>query len=209
MSELESYIPMVKFFSKFLGTDAEVILYDTRKMEIVLIENAFNPDVKVGSPIPEMEKKFMEQELFKEEESLVNYRAFSHERNKLRSATHFINNLNGELIGMVTINYKVDELIELRSMLNRLISGTEPFQYKTDHFYESYNLSFEDLMTNTIKEALKNFNVPPERLSHEEKLELIRMLDEKGIFLMKGSISEVAKILHISETSVYRYINKL
>jgi predicted transcriptional regulator YheO len=209
MSGIESYFPMVKFFSQFLGSDAEVILYDINKMEIALIENAFNPETVVGSPIPDMEKRFMEKEIYVEEESMVNYRAFSHARNKLRTATHFIKNNNGQLIGMLTINYKVDELLELRSLLNRMISGSEPFQYKTDHFYESYNLSFEDLMTKTITEALKNYNVPPERLSHEEKLELIRVLDEKGIFLMKGSISELAKILQTSETSVYRYISKL
>ncbi|KMY51014.1 helix-turn-helix transcriptional regulator [Peribacillus loiseleuriae] len=209
MSDLESYIPMIKFFARFLGTDAEVIVYDTNKEEVVLIENPFNPEMGVGSEIPDLEKKFLKQELYKEEESIVNYRAFSSERKKLRSATHFIKNANRELIGMLTINYKVDELIELRSVLNRIISGSEPIQYKGENFYESFNLSFEDLMNNTIQEALTNFHVPPERLSHDEKMELIRMLDEKGTFLLKGSIAELAKILHTSETSIYRYISKL
>ncbi|MFJ5621663.1 transcriptional regulator [Peribacillus loiseleuriae] len=209
MTELVSYIPMIKFFARFLGTDAEVILYDTKKEMVVLIENPYNSEIGVGSTIPDLEKKFLKQELYKEEESIVNYRAFSSDRKKLRSATHFIKNENSELIGMLTINYKVDELIELRSLLNRIISGSEPIQYKGENFYESFNLSFEDLMNNTIQEALTNFKVPPERLSHDEKMELIQMLDEKGTFLLKGSIAELAKILHTSETSIYRYISKL
>lgn len=209
LSGLDSYIPMIQFFARFLGTDAEVILYDTNKDKVVYVENSFNPEFGVGSPIPDMEKKFINNGLYKEEESVVNYRAFSSERKKLRSATHFIKNSRQELIGVLTINFKVDELIELRSLLNRLISGSEPIQYKGENFYESFNLTFEDLMNNTIQETLTNFNVSPERLSHDERMELIRMLDEKGVFLMKGSITELAKILHTSETSIYRYINKL
>ncbi|MEH7388541.1 helix-turn-helix domain-containing protein, partial [Bacillus sp. JJ1521] len=131
------------------------------------------------------------------------------ERNKLRSASYFIKNSEDELIGILTINYKVDELIELRSTLNRLISGSEQFTFKGENFYESFNLSFEDLMNNTIQDALKKYNVPPDRLSHDEKLDLIRTLDEKGTFLLKGSVAELAKVLQTSETSIYRYINKL
>ncbi|MEH7383467.1 helix-turn-helix domain-containing protein [Bacillus sp. JJ1533] len=209
MENLSSYIPLIKFFGQFLGTDAELILYDTKKEMIEFVYNPFNSGIKEGSPIPEMEKRFISQELFKQEEFIVNYRAFSSERNKLRSASYFIKNSEGELIGILTINYKVDELIELRSTLNRLISGSEQFTFKGENFYESFNLSFEDLMNNTIQDALKKYNVPPDRLSHDEKMDLIRTLDEKGTFLLKGSVAELAKVLQTSETSIYRYINKL
>ncbi|WP_158587452.1 helix-turn-helix transcriptional regulator [Neobacillus notoginsengisoli] len=209
MSDLESFIPLIKFIARFLGSDSEVVLYDAKKEAVVFIENPFNPQVDVGSPIPDMEKRFIKKQLYKEEDSIVNYRAFSSERKKLRSATHFIKNPNGELLGVLTINYKVDELIELRNLLNRLISGSEPIQYREENFYEGFNLSFEDLLTTTIQDALKKFDVPPERLSHDEKMELIRLLDEKGTFLLKGSIAELARILQTSETSVYRYISKL
>lgn len=209
MEDLRSYIPLIKFFGQFLGTDAELILYDTKKEMIEFVYNPFNSQNKEGSPIPEMEKRFIAQELFKQEEFIVNYRAFSTERNKLRSASYFIKNSEDELIGILTINYKVDELIELRSTLNRLISGSEQFTFKGENFYESFNLSFEDLMNNTIQDALKKYNVPPDRLSHDEKMDLIRTLDEKGTFLLKGSVAELAKVLQTSETSIYRYINKL
>lgn len=209
MSNLNSFSPILKFIADFLGDDAEVILYDTTKDMVVFIQHSFNPDIGVGSPIPNMERKFIKQKVYEEEDSIVNYRAFSSDRRKLRSATHFIKDPEGELIGILTINYKVDELIELRSVLNRLISGQETIQYKGEDFYESFDLSFEDLMNKTIQDVLAKFNVAPDRLSQEEKIELIRSLDKKGIFLIKGSVTEVSKVLNTSETSIYRYINKL
>ena len=35
------------------------------------------------------------------------------------------------------------------------------------------------------------------------------ILDRKGVFLLKGSVSFVAKELHSSEASIYRYLGKL
>ena len=42
-----------------------------------------------------------------------------------------------------------------------------------------------------------------------EKMEIMEILDRKGVFLLKGSVSFVAKELHSSEASIYRYLGKL
>ena len=46
-------------------------------------------------------------------------------------------------------------------------------------------------------------------LSQQEKIEIVRCLDQQGIFLVKGAIVEVAKSLQTTETTIYRYLNKL
>ncbi|MEK4486148.1 helix-turn-helix domain-containing protein [Psychrobacillus sp. FSL H8-0484] len=206
--ELNLYIPIVEFLEGFLGPEADIVLFDTKKEEAIFV-NALNRDFFIGSPIREIEQKFIKQEIYVKQNSVLNYRAFSSERKKLRSASYFIKDSNNELIGILTINYKVDGLLELRNTLNNLISGTKTSDIKEEEYYESFNLSFEDLMTTTIQDSLNKFNVPPDRLSHDEKLEVIRSLDEKGTFLIKGSVIELAKVLNTSETSIYRYINKL
>ena len=40
-------------------------------------------------------------------------------------------------------------------------------------------------------------------LSREQKLEKIRFMDEKGVFLVKGSIDQVAEKLGVSTVTVY------
>jgi len=37
----------------------------------------------------------------------------------------------------------------------------------------------------------------------------VDILNQKGIFMLKGAVSEVAKQLHCSEPSIYRYLNIL
>ncbi|NLM65888.1 MAG: hypothetical protein GX180_01735, partial [Enterococcus sp.] len=43
-------------------------------------------------------------------------------------------------------------------------------------------------------------------LSKELKVEIVRNLNEKGVFQIKGAVARVSEILNISEPSVYRYI---
>ena len=54
-----------------------------------------------------------------------------------------------------------------------------------------------------------NYPVPVERLTQDEKMEIMATLNRKGVFLLKGSVSYVAKELHSSEASIYRYLGKL
>ncbi|MDR2246661.1 MAG: helix-turn-helix domain-containing protein [Treponema sp.] len=46
-----------------------------------------------------------------------------------------------------------------------------------------------------------------ERLSQEERLAIIERLMDRGIFLLRGSVSSVAQKLRCSEASLYRYIS--
>ena len=64
-------------------------------------------------------------------------------------------------------------------------------------------------VTNAIREELDRYGVEPTRLSYQEKMEVVRSLDEKGIFLVKGAITELAAALKTTEVTIYRYISKL
>ena len=184
-------------------------MYDTSKEQIHYVENPFS--YKIGDRINGIERKFLEDEIYKDRDFVVNYRSLTKDMKKLRSATYFMKNTKAELIGMLIINYRVNELIEMRGLLNQLINGPNNDEYAKEeyNFLESLNLSFEDLMNSTIEEVIHMYNVPPERLSLDEKLEIIKTLNERGVFLMKGSVNEVAKELNCSEVTIYRYIREL
>lgn len=206
---IENFKPIVSFLADFLGTDSEIILSDVIKKEVICVKNPHDTNIKIGSSIRSIEQEIMNKERFKNESSIINYRGFSSDHRKLRSATFFIKNNNDELIGLLSINSLVGQLIELRDVLNSLISGTNKVKKNQDEFYDTFDTSFDKVMINTIQEAINQYDIPPDRLSHEEKVELIQTLDDKGTFLIKGSIQELAKTLQTTETSIYRYINAL
>ena len=207
---LDRYIPVTEFIAEMMGPDTEVILYSVTDRSVYYAINPMDEEMVVGSGLRSLERRFLENRLYDHESFVVNYRALSKHRNKLKSATLFLRGDNRQLIAMLTVNANVDRLVELRDMLNEMVSGHRPYdnQHGTS-FYNSFEVSVEGIVSTTIRKELDKYKVPPDRLSQQEKIEIVRCLDQQGIFLVKGAIVEVAKILLTTETSIYRYLNKL
>lgn len=207
---LDRYIPVTEFIAEMMGPDTEVILYSVTDRSVYYVINPMDEEMVVGSGLRSLERRFLENRLYDHERFVVNYRALSKHRNKLKSATLFLRGDNRQLIAMLTVNANVDRLVELRDMLNEMVSGHRPYdnQHGTS-FYNSFEVSVEGIVSTTIRKELDKYKVPPDRLSQQEKIEIVRCLDQQGIFLVKGAIVEVAKSLQTTETTIYRYLNKL
>ena len=207
---LDRYIPVTEFIAEMMGPDTEVILYSVTDRSVYYVINPMDEEMVVGSGLRSLERRFLENRVYDHESFVVNYRALSKHRNKLKSATLFLRGDNRQLIAMLTVNANVDRLVELRDMLNEMVSGHRPYdnQHGTS-FYNSFEVSVEGIVSTTIRKELDKYKVPPDRLSQQEKIEIVRCLDQQGIFLVKGAIVEVAKSLQTTETTIYRYLNKL
>lgn len=208
---LEALLPLMRFFSEMLGPDAEIILYDVEDRVVYQVLNPMDGEMVPGSGMRSLERTFLDSRIYEKEEFIVNYRALSRSKHKLKSATFFLkNNPQRRLRGMVTVNINVERLVELRDMLNVMISGSHPYDARPgDSFLNSFEVSVEGLVSQAIREELDRYGVEPTRLSYQEKMEVVRSLDQKGIFLVKGAIAELAAALKTTEVTIYRYLNKL
>ena len=74
---------------------------------------------------------------------------------------------------------------------------------------ENLNSNPQELTINKIDTIINQFDVTPKRMTTEEKTEIIRALNDCGIFNIRGSVQEVADKLNMSEPSIYRYIKKI
>lgn len=45
------------------------------------------------------------------------------------------------------------------------------------------------------------------QLAREQKQQVVRMLDERGAFLIRGAVEEVADLMDVSRITVYNYLN--
>ena len=64
-------------------------------------------------------------------------------------------------------------------------------------------------VASVTSQVVANYPVEVDRLTQDEKMEIMDILNRKGVFLLKGSVSHVAQTLHSSEASIYRYLGKL
>lgn len=206
---IESYLPMVDFIANVYGKNCEVILHDLRKLEnsIIAIKNNHVTGRNVNDTITDFALDIISQEKYKNENFICNYTGKTNDGGKdIRASTYFIKDEEGNLIGMLCINIEVTALINARRVIDDFILDGETVEIKEQ---ENFNLSINDHVSSLIIQTLAEFETEPLRMTMEEKKQVVKNLESKGVFLLKGVVNEVAKSLKVSEQTVYRYIKEL
>ena len=67
----------------------------------------------------------------------------------------------------------------------------------------------EELTLDLIDRETAAFTDAPERMTPDERMELLLDLYDTGVFELKGAVSRAAFVLGMSEPSVYRYLAKI
>lgn len=216
LCSIEDYVPLVEFLGTFLGHDCEVVLHDTSRIEdsVLAIANNHISGRKVGAPLTDLALNIVREKKYENRDFLMEYSSLTKDGKRLHSATYFIKDANAELIGMLCLNMDVTKAFKAREMINAIISngGFEnlegPDIQSADGDEESFHENIEDLTENMVQKVISRVNIPPERMTTDEKTDIVAELNRKGVFLIKGSVSVVAQHLDTSEATIYRYMQK-
>lgn len=218
--EISRFLP---FLGQVVGPEAEILLCDTEK--ILESVNPISDWGLPGKPLGDVERALLKEGAYRTTDYVSNYRALLPSCERLRSSTYFIKDADGELLGFLTVNIRVEALLHTRNLLDSLINGCKlstdrqeavPCQLREDNVqtqnlnrYEEVNIAVEDIIQSVTDEHLQAFGVPADRLTPVERQQIVRDLDAHGVFLVKGSIKSVAAKLACSEPTVYRYLQHL
>lgn len=210
-NKLELFTKITEFLHYVCGSNYEIVLHDTKNpnSSIIAIENGHISGRNIGGPMTDLALKLMNEKYYMKNDYIVNS-GRTKDGKFLASSTFFIKDENQELIGMLCINNNLSNMISYNNYLVESLSSFGVNLQSNNGIPEFENIenSVEDLMMNIINRAIISSNVPPERMSSEEKMEIVKQLDNQGVFLLKGSVQEVASHLKSSEATIYRYLNK-
>jgi predicted transcriptional regulator YheO len=210
--ELKPYIKLVDFIADALGENSEVVLHDLIDFNnsIVAIRNGHISGREVGGPATDLVLKVMKDEKYKDKDYLCNYRGYAKNGNVLKSSTFFIRDKKGKMIGMLCINTDCDKLIKIRDFLSSMIPLHENNKFEeTEEISEKLSLNAEEFTLESIQKTVNETGVDPERMSQQEKIDVVKKLQDMGIFLLKGAVAQTAATLKVSEPTVYRYLNQI
>ena len=204
---LKKYIPLVDFLAEVFGDDAEVVLQDVSDFNnsVISIRNNHISGRKLGAPATNLVLKVMNGN-FTDKNYVTNYRGVSAAGKVVRSSTYFIKDDKNVVVGMLCINIDIDKLVQLKNHLDGILKLPEEIFEKTT---ERFSVSAEGLASDSIETILEESGISPERMSQEEKIEVVYKLDKNGVFLVKGSICKVASVLNVSNATIYRYLSKI
>ncbi|MBO0477653.1 PAS domain-containing protein [Vagococcus sp. DIV0080] len=213
-SILTYYENLVPFLHNILGPNSEVLLHDVSSPDSSIVAVAGNlSNRKIGGPLTNMALKQIQEKKYLIQDNSGTYKSFTIDGKACRSSSYFIKDDNNKLLGMLCINILVSDLIDIQETLNQLI-GLPKEQHEENHDaklgedHENLGQSIEELLTSLIDSVLIKYDFSKE-LSIDNKVSIITELNEKGVFLLKGGVAEVAHRIEMSEPSVYRYLSKI
>ncbi|WP_408011149.1 transcriptional regulator [Pseudalkalibacillus sp. A8] len=204
---LESFIPIAKSTAKMFGPNCEVVIHDLTNPQasVMFTVNNHVTGREIGQSFDHLVKTVLQSEDFKED-YLAGYTFVTEDKRTIRSSTSLIRDSKQKVIGAFCINFDVEALNHMQQFMNTFLSTQVEVQEnetKSDDDIENV----EGIVDQLIQQIIQN-SVHPVMKRHE-KIELIRFMDEKGIFLMKGSVEKVASLLGISKVTVYSYLDEI
>ncbi|MFP7296113.1 transcriptional regulator [Neobacillus niacini] len=187
---------------KMFGSRCEVAVHDFSDLKKSLIYIAGNvTGRKIGSPITDL----VLNELVKQKseiKDIPNYKTQSSKGIIMKSSTVFLRDSKEKVIGALCMNYDISLLMQFDREIEDFISFEET---KSESFYSTV----QDVIQNMVDQVLREFKKAPSAMNLEDKIECVRLLEEKGAFLIKGSTEYLASVLGVSKFTIYNYLQKI
>ena len=202
--ELEIFIPLIDTLSGIFGEkNFEFVLHDFRYPDssLVYIKGQVTGR-KVGAPLTDrlwgVYRKYGD-----DAEDVINIRTRTKEGNLVNSSTIFVRDKEGKIVGSMGINIDVSAFQIVVDSLNEIIMGISNGNGNEIDFAKDVKEFLNDLLDQNMERKPKAY------LSKEERLEIVRKLEEQGVFLIKGAVEEVARRIGVSRFSIYNYLEEI
>lgn len=209
--KISDFKQLVYFIGESLGEHCEVVLQNCSKGCIDMIVNGHISGRKVGDPLTDLAKRIIKNNDWQEYDYITGYEGRTLDGKLLRSSTFFIKD-DGKLVGMLCINLDTShysQISELILSLGGLSMTGKAVLIGNEH--DSKQETFTNSIAESFTSVIRNLygNEIPENFTQEDRINIIQHLDEKEVFEIKTAISYIAPKLKCSESSVYRYLQKV
>ncbi|GAB1477266.1 PAS domain-containing protein [Bacillota bacterium] len=207
---LQALVPIAEGIAKTIGNNCEVAIHDLThpRNSIFYIANGAVTGRSKGDSLGPVFKKLIELATMNED-SLINYYDFEN-GHSLKCSKVLIRDENQKIIGCFCINISIDEYLQSKRITDALCM-TEPidkFSTGEESNPESTD-DIADLVRDMISNTYEDFRSSKGRMTKADKMEMVKFLDEKGIFRVKGTIEMVASILKVSKFTIYSYLDQI
>ncbi len=206
MSFVEEHFELLygigKCIAEQFGPNCEVVLHDlTRPYEntIVAIWNGHVTGREVGGGGTDAGLKILKGTT--QPEDTYNYINSTKNGQVLRSSSKYIKDAEGNVVGSLCINFDITDMLKGQAAMSYLTNYGAEHQSK-----EVFATNIDDLLDELIHDAVSTTGKEVSQLTKEEKVEVVKYLDEKGAFLIKKSAERVADFLGITRFTIYNYL---
>jgi predicted transcriptional regulator YheO len=216
-SELKRFVPLVKTIAQMFGKNCEVVLHDFSEPQksIVAIENGQVTGRKIGDSITDLALSIWRKGGYgkKKEDKIVNYRTKTKDGKILKSSTTLIRDDQKKIIGCLCINYDLTEYLMFNKIVGEFCTtidlDKEKLKNETKNETETFSNNVDEVLENIIQEAIEKIGKLVSIMQKDDKLLIVKIVEEKGGFLIKGAIDQLAAEISVSRYTIYNYLDEL
>jgi len=211
--KLEKYIPLIKTIAEMFGKKCEVLIHDFTHPQnsIVAIENGHVTGRKIGDPITDLALSIFKKGGYGDQKTdrIVNYKTKTKDGKVLKSSTVFIKDNQEKIVGCLCINYDLTVHSMFQKTMEDFCITIDLDKEKSEKGVETFTDNVNEILKNIIQEAIEEIGKPVSLMQKEDKLMVTKIADEKGAFLIKGAITQIAKEINVSRFTIYNYLDEI
>ncbi len=199
---LISYFPVADMIAATFGNTCEVTVHDLTQPKTSVVHVAGNVTGRaVGQSFDHIIKKVLLSDNFQENQT-DNYIFTTPDGKTIKSSTALIRD-GKKAIGALCINVDITTSQRYYKELTSFFAETaeEPSGDEVETTADVSSI-IDDLIENILSSTdLTDMN-------RKKAVEIVKFMDEKGIFLVKGAIDKVAARLGVSKVTIYSYLDE-
>ena len=205
---LMPYVPIAQLLVQTFGADCEVVLHDLDcpAHSVVYVENPSVTGRKVGDSFDQLVRQVILSDELKED-FVANYYFTAPNGKRVRSSSLLIKDAGGRLTGALCINLDTTKVTEQIAFLQSFLPAAPQSAGKAEEEPASTPAHVSVMIENLMDKILADCDA--KNLSREERIRRIRFMDEKGLFLMKGSVERAAEKLGVGKVTIYSYLDEV
>ncbi len=201
-NSLKSYFSIADIIAATFCPNCEVAIHDltTPENSVVYVAGQVTGR-QVGQSFDHLVKNVLLSGEFKNDQ-VDGYLFKTPDGRTIKSSSVLIRE-GSKVIGMLCINVDITAGQQFYREMSAFYNVTQD-----EEFNEEVETDAD--VTSIINELINNIleNADTENLTRKKAVEIVKFMDEKGIFLVKGAIDQVAARLGVSKVTVYSYLDE-
>jgi len=208
---------IVEPIGRSLPASSEVVLHDLSQLPNSIV--AIYGDVtgrRVGDPATDL---LLQRAVSGEFDHLVGYETALPDGRRLKCSTMVIRDVSGSPVAALCINsdlsvwHSVQRLADL--MLGEASAQAEPRplgpvpETPDPAPSEVFVRDVDELAAHLIHQAVTKAGVPVELMQKRHKVEVVRDLKARGMFLLRDAVDMIATSLGVTRFTIYNYLNEI
>jgi predicted transcriptional regulator YheO len=194
---LEPHLPVCEAVVALFAPLAEVAVHDIRRDRLVGIWNPLSTR-KIGdrSLIDELPP-------YPEGARVIGpYPKVLADGRAITSVSVVLHNAKGVPRGLLCINF---DRSPLDGMIDLLVRFAAPLEDRPPELFER---DWREQILLVVDEECRSRRARRDRLTREQRLDLVRVLDERGLFATRNAAAHAARALGVSRTTVYALLKE-